>query len=213
MHQYTRRPGETTLWPNAPRSVGSASDCQSTLAANVAAQEVFPPTRPPKEEPSRRAGGWERLASRAVHLRPKRIGTGRCCPQKRSLPRHPGQPVDRLLVSLLVADVAPLFKHMSLPTHVGGQRGSSGGIPAHPPPKRGAKPQGGRVGETNRLGAAQAAKALWERRAVPLAGRTGRRGSLPKPQGGLERVAWPAARPPLPSACRCRCTLAANVAA
>ena len=38
----------------------------------------------------------------------------------------------------------PPALYLSLPRHVGGQCGSFGGIPTHPPPLSGAKPQGGR---------------------------------------------------------------------
>ena len=144
-------------WQPTSPSYWSISLCQLTLAVFVAVEQK--PTRPPCGlAPLVGAGGWERQVSGAPHFRPKRIGTGRCCPQKRSLPRHPGQAVDRLLVSLLAAEVAPLLKHVSLPTRVGGQRCSSGGIPTHPPPKGSAKVQGGRVGETSFWSIAPAAK-------------------------------------------------------
>jgi hypothetical protein len=40
-------------------------------------RETAPPTRPPKGAPNRRAGGWERHAPRAGHLRPR---CGGSCP-------------------------------------------------------------------------------------------------------------------------------------
>jgi hypothetical protein len=47
---------EIASWPYSSRPLWNISRCQSTLAANVAAQEAFPPTRPSKSEPNRRAG-------------------------------------------------------------------------------------------------------------------------------------------------------------
>ncbi len=80
--RHCRNPGLIPARPplSVPKHVGR----------HCCARGTAPPTRPPKGAPRCRAGGWERQVSGAPHLRPKRIGTGRCCPQKRSLPRHPG---------------------------------------------------------------------------------------------------------------------------
>ena len=49
----------------------------------------------------------------------------------------------------MAAFVASSLEHLPLPKQIGGQCCNSGGIPTRPPPKSGAKPQGGWAGETN----------------------------------------------------------------
>ena len=128
--------------------------CQSTLAAIVAAQEVFPPARPclcqrtvaarvalkklphlpaPLEAPPRhRAGGWERQAPRAPHLRPGCAGTGRCCTCKRALVgTSPLQGLKLALVRWASAKAAPLLMLASFPKHRPGSRSAQEKIPAH----------------------------------------------------------------------------------
>ncbi len=97
------------------------------------------------------------------------ISGGHCC-SSGDIPAHPP-------LSLLETVGRPRGSRETTPptrpcrcqSELAGLRAVQGGIPTHPPPKLGANPQGGRVGEPCPSGAALTAKVLWQGRAITLA--------------------------------------------
>ena len=101
-----------------------------------------------------RRGGGAGILSRAPHVQPGCKGTGGYNSFGGSIGYR----------------VALLLLHLLLPKHLG--RGCRARETAPPAPKRSARPQGGRVGETCPSSAAPAAEALWQGQAITLALRT-----------------------------------------
>ena len=114
-----------------------ACRCQSTLAADVAAHEVFPPARP-QERTAKPQGGWvgetcpsggARAArvlwqGQAITLALRTLAATCHCGRSCACPKR-----------WLAARVALLLEVGWLPKHIGRQCGSSGGIPTRPPPR------------------------------------------------------------------------------
>jgi hypothetical protein len=97
------------------------------------------------------------------------ISGGHCCSSARL--SHPPAPVsarDRCRPSR-TPETTPPTRPCRCQSELAGLRAVQGGIPTHPPPKLGANPQGGRVGEPCPSGAALTAKVLWQGRAITLA--------------------------------------------
>jgi hypothetical protein len=128
----------------------------------------------------------------------------------------------------------PTRPPLLLPKHLGRQRGSSGRYSHPPAPKRSAKPQGGRVGETNLRrrtrhqgalatkgaggwdfcwGDTLAAKVHWHRHGQLLGKSGGRQGSLCRAQVQPGIVPWPHLLPYCWRSSCCQSTLAVIVAA
>ncbi len=176
-------PPETLSWLHLLPYCCRTCRFQSALSV-FAAPEKLPRPPAPKGRPSCRAGRRERLAARAVRAGQGALargagggglclgwhrygqsasGTGRNA--RREGNRLPGGSQNGgalRLVSLLAAPVALSVRRLCPPTHAG--RLCCARETAPPTrPLAGAKPQGGRVGETSLSRAAHAAKVRWLR--------------------------------------------------
>ena len=120
--------------------------CQSTSAANVAAQGGIPAHPPPRIGPNLRAGGWERPIACAPQLGPRTLDVQATTPVPSTLAATCGCAKGRACRKRLLAALAALLlERAQLPKHISRLCCTRETAPPTRPKGR-AKLEGGRVG-------------------------------------------------------------------